>query len=144
KEVGDFRAGRPDPKDRSKKIAPTVRPTMVGTHAVYRSGDGSIVLLFGGDGTEAAPDSPDIDLTEADAGFVAAISGKPRPAPRHSGKGGAVNVNAPMGFAVAWAADGADGVKPGGEGGEAGSPKATGAVGVYEHAGTGGAGAPGG
>ena len=143
-EFAQFRVGRPDPKTPGQKIAPTVRPVMAGAHAVYRSGDGSIVLLFGGDATEGAPDSPDIDLIEDTAGFVAAVSGKPRSAPRHSGKGGAVNVTATQGFAVAWAADGADGLRPGGEGGEGGSPKAVGAAGTYEHAGAGGAGAAGG
>jgi hypothetical protein len=143
-ELANFRVGRPDPAKPGQKIPPTARPKMIGTHALYRSGDGSIVVLFGGDGTDAAPDSPDIDLTEDSAGFVAAVSGKPRPAARHSGKGGVVNVTAPMGFAVAWASDGAEGMRPGGEGGEGGSPKAVGGAGMHERPGAGGPGAPGG
>ena len=143
-EIFAFRVGRPDPKEPRKKIPPTVRPQMIGTHSLYRSGDGSIVVLIGGDGTDSMPDSPDIDLTEEAAGFVAAVSGKPRPAARHSGKGGVVNVTAPLGFAVAWASDGAEGQRPGGEGGEGGSPKATGGAGKYDRAGNAGNGAPGG
>jgi hypothetical protein len=142
--MADFRVGRPDPKKPGQKIAPTVRPTVVVGGTLYRSGDGSIVLCYGADGTDKAPDSVDIDLTEPDAGFVAALSGKPKPAPRHSGKGGVVNVTAPMGFAFAWASDGAEGMRPGGEGGEGGSPKAVGGAGTFERTGNGGAGAPGG
>jgi hypothetical protein len=142
-EILQFRLGRPDPAKPGQKIPPTCRPTKTGTTEVWRSGDGTIVLAFGGDATASNADAPDLRLDEPTAGFVAAVGGTPRPLPRHSGKGGLVSVKAPMGFVWAWAANGADGMKPAGEGGEGGELAVEAGAGSHEHKATGGAGAPG-
>ena len=140
--MNDFRRGRPDPAKPAAKIPPACRPVLAGTTSVFRSADGTIVLAFGADGTEKAPDAPDVALSEASAGFAAAVGGKPRPAAHNSGRGGAVSVLAPMGYAFAWAANGADGVRPGGAAGDGGTAEAKGGAGEHAHAGSGGAGAP--
>jgi hypothetical protein len=142
-EVLGFRIGRPDPKKAGAKIPPAAKPTMKGPTYVFRSADGSLVLAYGGDGNDKNADAPDVTLDEATAGFVVALGGSPKPLKRHSGGGGHVVVAAPMGFAFAWASDGAPGVRPGGEGGDGGEAQATGGAGEFAHSGAGGAGAPG-
>lgn len=144
KELNDFRLGRPDPAKPTKRLPPSVVPTKAGPTTVYRSADGTIVLAFGADATEKDPDAPDVGVSEAAAGFVMAVGGKPLPFARRSGKGGNVTVSAPMGYAFAWATDGAVGMAPGGEGGEGGSGEAHGGAGEHARSGNGGAGAPGG
>lgn len=144
KEMNDFRIGRPDPAKPGKRLPPSVTPTTDGTKSVYRSSDGTLVLAFGADATDQSPDAVDVGVSEATAGFVMAVGGKPMPFARRSGKGANVSVSAPMGFAFAWATDGAAGQAPGGEGGEGGTADAHGGAGEHARSGSGGAGAPGG
>jgi hypothetical protein len=137
-----FRTGRPDPSKPGKKIPPAVKPTTLGTSAVYRSADGSIVIGFGADGTAEKPDAGPVSLNEATAGFVAGVGGRALTSPRASGGGSEIVVTAPLGFAYAYATDGATGAKGGGEGGQAGSSEARGGAGQFSRNGTGGAGGP--
>jgi hypothetical protein len=99
KELNDFRIGRPVPAKPGKRLPPCVTPSSDGTKTVYRSGDGTIVLAFGADATEQSPDAVDVGVSEAAAGFVMAVGGKPVPFARRSGKGANVTVSAPMGYA---------------------------------------------
>lgn len=144
KEMNDFRLGRPDPAKAGKRLPCTIVPSKAGSTTVYRSADGTIVLAFGADATEKDPDALDVGVSEAAAGFVMAVGGKAMPFARRSGKGANVTVSAPMGFAFAWATDGAAGLAPGGEGGEGGNAEAHGGAGEHARSGSGGAGAPGG
>ncbi len=133
REANEFRMGKPDPKKPGKRIPPTVQPVKSGLGIAFRSADGSIVVAFGADGDEKAPDCADFNVNEPAAGLVIAIGGKPIPFPRTSGHGANVTVIAPMGFAFAWATDGAPGKAPGGNGGEGGAASATGAAGAFMH-----------
>lgn len=144
KEMNDFRIGRPDPAKPGKRLPCSIVPTKAGTTAVYRSADGTIVLAFGADATDKDPDAVDVGVNEPTAGFVMAVGGKAKSFSRRSGKGANVSVSAPMGFAFAWATDGAVGMAPGGEGGEGGTADAHGGAGEHARSGNGGAGAPGG
>src|SRR5262245_56119348 len=139
----EFRLGLPDPAHKGKRLPLSVKPTPLGTVAVYRSSDGSIVLAFGGDADDKHPDAPETTITDENAGFVAAIGGRPIPFERQAGKGSDVSVNAPHGFAFAWATDGAAGKAPGGAGGDGGVATPKGGAGNYGRSGNGGAGAPG-
>lgn len=134
-ELQNFRLGRPDPEKPGKKIPNALKPVIVGTTSVYRSSDGTITLAYGGDATDKRPDAPDVNVNEPTAGFVAAIGGRAHTAERHSGRGATVTCVAPLGFAWAWATDGAPGVKPDGGGGEAGVADAQGGVGQWMHQG---------
>jgi len=142
REANEFRMGKPDPKHPGKRIPPTIQPVKSRLGVVYRSGDGSLVVAFGADGDDKAPDCADFNVYEVTAGLVIAVGGKPLAFPRTSGHGANVSVTAPSGFAFAWATDGAPGKAPGGNGGEGGAATATGAAGTFTHDGSGGAGAP--
>jgi hypothetical protein len=141
-EVVEFRSGRPDPADPRKRVPPSVAPKTQGTATVYRSADGSIVLAFAADGTAAKPDAGPVSLDEPTAGFVAAIGGRAQTRERASGGGSDVTVTAPLGFAYAYASDGAPGAKGGGDGGQGGAAEARGGAGQWGRSGTGGAGGP--
>jgi hypothetical protein len=142
-EAQEFRMGKPDPKHPGKRIPPTIQPVKYGLGTAYRSADGSFVLAFGADATEKEPDCADFNVSEGAAGFVIGIGGRAYQFPRTSGHGANVTVTAPMGFAYAWATDGAPGKAPGGAGGEGGAGSASGGAGSFGRSGTGGAGAPG-
>lgn len=143
REVLEFRMGKPDPKKPGRRIPPALQPVKAGLGVAWRSSDGSFVVAFGPDGTEAAPDAPDFVVDEPQAGFVVAIGGKALPFARTSGHGANVAVSAPMGYAIAWSTDGAPGLAPGGNGGEGGQATGQGAAGTHLRQGAGGAGAPG-
>ncbi len=140
----DFRLGRPDPARPGKRLPLAVQPTKTPLGAsISRCPDGTMVVGFGADGEAKVEDAGDLELIEPTAGFVAGIGGKPIPAQGASGRGANVVVKAPMGFAYAWATDGAAGMKPDGTGGEGGSAEAKGGAGEWSRAGNGGKGAGG-
>ena len=140
----DFRLGRMDPARPGKRLPLAVQPTKTPLGAsIYRAPDGTMVIGFGADGEEKVEDAGDLDMNEPAAGFVAGIGGKPIPAQGSSGRGANVVVKAPMGFAYAWATDGAPGGAADGAGGEGGSGEATGGAGQWSRAGNGGKGAGG-
>lgn len=143
-EAATFRNGRPDPANPKRTIPPTVRGTTTAGVTVYRSEDGTLAVAFGRDGDAKKPDAPEVSLTDPAAGFAMAIGGKPQAYERRSGKGSCATVEAPLGFAFAWATDGAPGKAPGGDGGDAGSAQAKGGAGEFTRSGSGGSGAPGG
>jgi hypothetical protein len=128
----EFRRGLPDPERKGKRLPIGVPPqTLTGGGKAYRSGDGSIVVAFGAEGTTKEPDPPDLFLADAQAGFVAAVGGRGAPVEGAAGRGGSVTVNAENGFSFAWAGDGADGQKPDGQGGAGGVAEGQGGAGVH-------------
>ena len=141
-EANEFRAGKPDPKHAGKRIPPTIQPVKYGIGLAYRSADGSFVLVFGPDADDKTPDCADLNVSEGAAGFVIGIGGRAAAFARTSGHGANVTVTAPLGFAYAWATDGAPGKAPGGTGGEGGAGSASGGAGSFGRSGNGGAGAP--
>jgi hypothetical protein len=142
-ELSTFRLGLPDPANKGKFLPHSVKPMVLGGLSTFRSSDGSIVLGYGADADEKKPDATETQVSDDNAGFVAAIGGKPLPFERQSGKGSDVSVTATNGFAWAWATDGAAGKSPGGSGGEAGVATATGGAGQFARTGDGGKSAPG-
>ncbi len=142
-EAVEFRAGKPDPKRPGKRIPPTIQPVKHGLGIVFRSADGSFVVAFGPDADEKSPDCADFNVSDGSAGFVIVIGGMALPFPRTSGHGQNLTVTAPLGFAYAWATDGAPGKAPGGAGGEGGEAIATGGAGAFARNGNGGAAAAG-
>ncbi|MBL9088685.1 MAG: hypothetical protein JNM10_16220 [Planctomycetia bacterium] len=142
-ELAAFRLGLPDPAKPGKRLPLSCKSTKVGSTVVYRSSDGSLVVGYGNDADEKAPDAPEASVTDSMAGFVAVFGGKPVPFERQSGRGADTTANATNGFAWAWASDGAPGKAPGGAGGVAGAATASGGAGQFARSGDGGAGAPG-
>ena len=140
--MNEFRVGKVDPRNPLKRIPPTIQPVKYGLGVAFRSADGSIVIGFGSDADEKTPDCADFSMSEQAAGLVIGIGGRAFAYPRTSGHGSNVTVTAPLGFAYAWATDGAPGKAPGGAGGEGGAASADGGAGQFGRSGNGGAGAP--
>jgi hypothetical protein len=131
-DLSDFRRGRPDPEQKGKRLplAVPAQPLENGAKA-YRSSDGSIVVAFGVEGTDKAPDGGDVSISDERAGIVAAVAGRGIGAPTLSGRGGHASAVAENGWAFAFGADGADGQKPGGQAGDGGIGDGRGALGAH-------------